>query len=504
MKNKKLIGLLAIIMGLLLIAPYFTGNMAKETVEKQAEEISKIPGYVFKVISYDKGWFTSHVIMNYGFDEHTLNILEKSAEKGNDVDQQTMKALKDGITFDVTVAHGPVTLQNGLNFALLTLSGSLKDIDHEIYRDIKERTKINSPLTIFASVSYGGETTLNVQSPAFDIDYIDNITAEKFTLNFGGIFAKTHINSHFDQFESNLEIPHAQFTMPTGNISLEGMNAISNGIKVNDYLWLGNGNFSLKNLNFVEQKNDISFSLNDFNTTYNLNKESDKNLAFQSNLNAENIKENDINLEKFHLDFSLSQLDIDAVTDYVKSINEAYQTAENMTQTAEQTSEKIVEIVKRVGDNLLKSSPKFIVHDLSFMMGNGIFKSDGKLFLNNENLENIPPLSDPSAIMALNKNINLSIFIAFDKTIAKSLAAIALKRQLTAGGVDMDKMPQEQFDQMIELQTSAALQNFTNLGYLIMNGEDYTTSFKMEKGQRSFNGKLLPAMLHAAETPVDK
>jgi len=484
-KNKKILGFLAIFLLILVVAPYFIGNKAKALLEKQAIQISELPGYKLEIRTYDQGWFSSHAEVFYGFDEHTLNILEASIDKKYSFDKSTYKLLKNGFIVDVTVAHGPITFQNGVNFALLTLAGRLQDMDYADFNDTMTKNNLDSMFDLFTSVSYGGTTTIKATVPAFK----ENDPKIEIGVIFSGMELQATLNAQQDEFGIFFNFPGLEILSPNGDLSLHGITGQATGTKMNDFLWLGKGNFSLGHFKIENSTDGLTLSLNNFSNDYDLSKESDTTLTMRLQSKAGSFVANedgqDVELADITLDFTLNHLNSEAITDYIKSIKQSYQLTE---QTQEQTTANLQAIAARIGEKLLKDSPEMIVTDLGFLMGGGFLKSEAKLSIDGDGLENIQQLSDP---IALNKRLVLQVNIKFDKAIANAMTAIGLKKQMAAGGADLASMPKAQRDQMINLQTSTALQTFINQGYLTQEGEIYSLHFDMKNGQRLVNGKPL-------------
>ncbi|MBL4645445.1 MAG: YdgA family protein [Rhizobiales bacterium] len=483
MKNKKLLSLGLIVVLFLGITPYFVGNMARGNIEKQAALLSQIPGYTLKIHAYDQGWFTSHVAISYGFDEHTLNILKDS----KDVDQNFFDLLNRGLTLDLTVAHGPVTFQNGLNFALLTLSGKLQDIDNEAYREFKAKTKIDSLAKTFVSVSYGGTTSIKAHSPSFKADYTA-ISGKKLIIHSAGMEMQATINAALDEYDADMHMDELSMEIDDSTIVLNKMNIRTSGFRINDYIWSGKGSTSIGKFSIISPK-DLSFSLRNLNTDYNFSRESDAALAFHGTFNVKTINANKTDLKDIQLSFDLKHLDIEALIDYVKSIKGAYQSQNEEIPTPEQTAANIQVITTRVGQKLIKGSPELIVHNLNFLIGEGYFESDGKMSINGKDLDNIELLSDP---VTLNKRLAATVKIKFNEALARALTTIGVEAQLAAGGVSVNSLPTEQLEQMINVQTSAALQTFIAQGYIQLKDDVYSAHLHMKDGQGLINGKPLP------------
>lgn len=483
MKNKKRLSIALVIILIFGIAPYFMGNMAKENIEKHAAQTSQIPGYILEIRDYDQGWFTSRATLSYGFDGHTLNSMKNS----ENLDQDFFEMLSEGLIFDVTVFHGPVTFQNGVNFASLTLSGKIQDIDHQAYRDFMAKANIDSLASIFVSVSYGGTTSITVESAPFSVDYSE-ISGKRVTVDSAGIEMQATINAALDEYAIKARMDKLAMTFEEGSIVFDQMTIQSNGNKINDFLWAGNGTTFIGKFN-ITAPDTGSFSLTDFTGHYDLSKESDTALALGFTLNMANITADKVILNDIHLDLDLNHLDLDALTYYVKFMKESYRPRNGEIPTPEQTAANIQSLTPHVGQRLIQGSPELVINKFNFLMADGFYKSNGTLSIDGDDLDTIDQLSDPTA---LNQRLAANVNIKFNKALAEALTAIGLKKQLAAGSVNINSIPSEQLDQMIAVQSSVALQAFITQGYIQLDGEEYSVHFDMKNGQRLINGKPLP------------
>ncbi|MBL4802822.1 MAG: DUF945 family protein [Emcibacter sp.] len=481
MKNKKIPALILIIILLLGVTPYLIGKMAKENIEDQVARMSEIPGYSIKIIEYDLGWFTSRMVLSYGLDEHTLSIMAKSTPKSNE--PEMFDLIKQGLVFDFTIAHGPITYQKGINLAIMTAQGSLQEIKSTKYLKVKKELGIDEIIDLFVKLSFNGTTDFKARITDFDYDGQDR-SGTKLTVVFEGMDLTANINASFDEYNLTIIAPKLSIVSKAGELSLSQINSSANGIRLNDYLWLGHGDFSFAQLNLKDTPKNIAFTVKNYSSKYAISKEDDKFLRFKWNNNIDNFTNHDLNIQDITLDTDFAHLDILAMTDYIKSIRQSYQN--DVSQ--EEAAKNIQMVAIRAGENVLKGSPKLIIHHLDFLMNDGFFKSDATVTFDGDDLINIQQLSDP---LMLNKKLSVLANIKFDKIMANALTAIGVKKQMTTGGVDLSKLPKEQLDQMINVQTSAALQTFINQGYLQSEDDIYSSHFHMKDGHKLINGKAL-------------
>ncbi|NOZ43047.1 MAG: YdgA family protein [Alphaproteobacteria bacterium] len=474
MKNKKFLSLIIVIILALGTVPYIIGNIARNKITQMANQISQMPGYTLKISKYDQGWFSSHAVIAYGLDQHTLNILEKSVKKD---DRGMLTLLKKGLIFDVTIDHGPIILQDGIDFDLLTLSGHLQNTGSN---SVKQKAKTTGLINLFATVSYRGASKITLNSPAFTTDHS----------NFTGMEINISLNSALDHYNARAKINKFSANIAKTTIILKQIDTAFSGSRINKYLWLGKGTVSLGKLS-ISVPNKPLFSLEGVTSNYTLDKENDTALTmhWQSRLAA--LVAADVSLKDFQMNLDVNHLDIAAMTDYIKSIQDVYQTTKGTPLTPQQTAARIQAISTRIGEKILKKSPELIINELDFSLGGGVLKSNGMVTFNGQELENIQQLSNP---LELNKRLIARANLNFNTKLATAIIAIGFKRRMAARGVDISRISKPRLDKAVNSRTMILLQNFVARGYLKRNGTDYSTRFDMKNGHRTINGKALPVV----------
>ncbi|WP_321389682.1 DUF945 family protein [Emcibacter sp.] len=482
---------LVIILGIL---PWFFGNMAHNKLEEQAATISEIPGYALTIREYDQGWFSSRALITYGFDQHMLDILEQSEQK-SEMDQMMLELFRTGAEFEVDIAHGPVTFQNGISFALLSADGSLKGFDTDGYRDFQAQAAVPGFLNVEAEVSYLGATTLDMTSPKFTA-VVTNDKGQEITITSGGLATKTTFSADITHYDTEGEMPLFTVTGTGETFILKKLSFEGSGDKVNDFIWLGEGETELGELSLTGPQG--SFVASNFEIEYDLEQAGDNNIDFGMTLRLpqflfapDDNKITGLDLKDILVDMSLNRLDEGALTDYVKGIK---QLTNNMNVGSPEEQQQIqmqtLQVINDAGRRLLLNSPELDIRELAFKMDGGSFDGDGMVKINAEGLDNAMILSMPGE---LTKRLDLDLTARFDQPLAEAFVLMGMKKQMAATGIDMGFMPPEQLKEAVSIQTSLMLQTYAQQG-LIVAGEEkntYQTRIQIKDGQQMVNGKAI-------------
>lgn len=459
MKNKKiLIALISVAAVLFLMAPYFMGILAKNKIDQHSEILSNIPGYVFKVKTYEKGWFTSEAVISYGFDQHTLEIM-KGKSPLNEENKAILDALEKGLIFDISIAHGPVTFQNGVDFSLFSLDGNVRD------GDLVNILKITTDwplLTLDGDVSYAGNMTFNLTGSSFTVsnkDKMQDLTFKgmKFTANIN-----RDISHYFIQGKLNgLQVTTSNATMVVQNIRIE-----SEADRLNDFLWVGKGTSTIEEVSTSNSGTSL-FSLKDFFSSYTIGKQDDVSLQATIDLKIAQTNIPHLNLENIKTNLKISNIDIAGLTDYVRAVYDIRP-----------------EELSLVGLKMIQRSPEMTVKNIHFEIGDSAFDSTGKFSLDGKGIDSIDHMRK-----TLKKSYKADVSVSFDKGIAEQLTLFSLRQKMRALKSQSSSPTEEQLVQMAQMQTGLALQSSVQQGLLNLDGELYRSHIEIKEGKTLINGK---------------
>ncbi|WP_417318958.1 YdgA family protein [Emcibacter sp.] len=485
--------ILVVIFGIL---PWFFGNMAHKKLEEQAVVVSKLPGYTLTIQEYDQGWFSSRAVFNLGFDEHMLEVFEKSENKDN-MDRTIMELFRHGMVFETDIAHGPVTFQDGINFALLTSKSNLQDFDTESFRIFKENSRIEYLLQGFSRVTYFGTIEGTFSSPAFSSRFT-NPKGQEIVIDFGGFEGETTMEADLSYYDLEAVMPGVTISSQDGSFTIWTIRMEAEAERLNDYLWLGEGETSMKSVEF-SAPGKAPFNLDKLKITYDMKKESDKDLSFALAFTIDKIagKESaeatdEIIIEDIELDTVAHRLEIGALTEYVKGVQEVsslmYQTTSPEEQKAQ--AEALAQVIGSAGQKLLLNSPELEIKALDFKFNGGSFDGDGVAKINAEGLTDAQALAVPEE---LTRRLDLDLTARFDQPLAEALVLMGMKKQMAASGMDMSALPPEQVKEAVGVQTSMMLQVYVQQGLIVAGEKENTfkSRIQIKDGQQMVNGKAI-------------
>ena len=485
--------ILVIIFGIL---PKFFGDMARQKIDEQIKIASDIPGYKMEISEYDQGWFSSRIVFSFGYDEHMLEILAKSEDKSK-LDDTLLEFFKNGLHFESTVAHGPITFQNGVNFALLTSKSHLKDFENEGYLAFKQQAGIDHLLEEFSTVSYFGTINSHFFMPAFSMVEEKEGGAIS-TVNVGGLEGKIEAPGDLSSYELDIvfrgaSVVDANSTLEFGEMVLKG-----DAKKLNDYIYLGEGETTLDSIVY-SSTTQAPFELKNLKMTYDMEQDSATDLSAELKLSLDRMVGRDGNLatdefiiEEVEIDLKASRLHIEALTDYVKGVQESSRLMYGAEDPEEQQAyaREVLEIINAAGQKLLLNSPELDIRDLDFKFNGGSFDSDGTVTVNAEGLEDANLLSVPQE---LTKRLSLDANARFDQALAEAFVIMGMTKQAAAAGMDISAMPPEQLKQAVSVQTTLMMQAYVQQGLIVAGDKENTfkTRIQIKDGQQLINGKAI-------------
>jgi|GEM_PF-1618326 len=491
-KRTLLFGVIAIVAAVLLITPYFFGQKAQENMENLISQVNNAPGYEMTLVEYDRGWFTSRSIVKYGFDQKTLDVLEE-AEKADPTDEVFMELLKKGATFKITQAHGPVTLQNGINFALLTAEGQLELADSDFLNEIYASNKIDSLVDMQAQVSYAGELEANFTSPK--VIYDDPLTPNKNDIKFGGMNVSLKMNSASENLQIQGTIP--QFILDTNiedsliSLQMSNISFENEGTKLTENIWTGKGNLTFGKYILEFPGPNGRAVMENLNISYDLAEQDPETLsaAFVIAMDKFNIP-NFGSLSDLKTDVLFTNLDIQATSDYIKDVQAASSQMPSVGSPAEaqkmQTDIMAQAIAKSAG-RFLARSPRMDINVIQFGLNDGFVKGTGFAKIDGEGLTNIEQLEDQAE---LQKRLAVDTTIHFDQKLAENLMSMTVKDQMAKGGVDVSQLTPEEIQQAVTMQTSLFLTTFRSQGWVEkIASQQYKAQLQYGEDGMILNGK---------------
>lgn len=473
-KRKVIIGSF-LLLGILIfgVSPHFLGKRAEEQMALFAEAVNEAPGYQLDLKSYDRGWFSSHALLNISFDTATILALENQPEPLADEDRALLGIMDQGILLELDISHGPVIFKDGIDFALMKTHGAITYEDSDI-----------DNFSINGRISYDGASEFRIYSKGFETE----ISAEK------PVWAKIEkfdfqlsLNSAVDQMEMFLEMPSLEITQKGAfSFHVKGVRFSATGDRIIDLLWAQDALAEISEISF-SSTNIPTIQMEGFSFKSVLARQDENSLNIDMNFALNHVGFAEQNIDSIVYDVSLRNIDIKAMMDYMGNIEKIQKYNSRLVRTLDPTElAKLEEMALTIGLKFLRRSPEMTVSRLAFKYGEGLFENDSLLQFSGESLDNITALRNTPEII---KHLAVESNITFNKVLFHDIMKIFTLQKMEKSGIDTSLLTPEQLDQTIALQSSAMLKGFVGQGFLTEDNDLYKSHISFKEGIPLVNGK---------------
>ncbi|KGJ98080.1 YdgA family protein [Thalassotalea sp. ND16A] len=336
----------AVVAGL-LVAPYFSGQLAETEMRNMVAKMQSIPGVSVSIENYHSGWFnsTADVVLNYS----------------QEIDSQ-VAPLEMKIISKQSMQHGPILSQsNGLGFGLIDIAydfdlthnqGAAVEFTHNFTKD-----KLES----YMRIGYTGTMTSFVSLQPVQIMSADgNFDIKAFA--FDSVFSRDG-QLQFSGNWQGLDVTKlAEKVMSIGEMQFSADQQVVRGdIFSYNALALGDSNFYIKNIEMIGATAAESVTINDL-TVLSTSHEENGFMYADVDINIDSINAIGQEFSKFAYQLSLNKLDLDV-----------YQEFQNLMiqNNAQQDPDMLMMQMQAMLPELLTSGPELKITKLGMQTAQG-------------------------------------------------------------------------------------------------------------------------------------
>lgn len=455
---KKIVILLSILIIALFVAP---GLIGFKVQSRHQEVISRMQQSGMEVVSddYRRGWFGSS-------SETKLKMpMPAKAKEG---------AFEFVIVNDIV--HGPLSSAGGL--ALATMSTSFKVDDKALFPGEENRVMQTN-----VSLDGSGETIIAI--PALKL--ADKPGRPE--IQFSGADGNILFDANLSQFKLDIKMPQFWVSGDKGEtLKITEVDLTSNSKAGLFSLFLGNGNFRVKQVEFNNPKSDVAVKIDAINIAGNTS-ESDGKLAIGVNYAVEAVTVGSAIYGPAQLDLEFDNISARVAAKLQKEMQEMR--ALNLTK--EQESMAILNLLLGAGPDLLQANPKMAVKRLYVKTPDGDI--DGNLSIATDNLQWKDIGNFRAVLKKLEADASISMPEKLFRTVAEMQAKVAMMRQIEQRkklGHEIAVPSQEEMEQLAKEMTGQQLEFLLQQELVKREGANISTKAKLGDGLLSVNGKTVP------------
>lgn len=469
---KKLIPIAVVILVVAAIAaPPLIGGVMESTVRTRIERMDDNPMFAMRIVEYDRSWFSSQAEIEMALDERYFDLLAATGDI-NDA-QMTAMMNEQSIHIPVSLTHGPVIVSDGLYFGLARLYAVLDNRDQLAAMAMQE-LGLDYLAELRGQVSYLGRFSFLGNVPP--IDYYD----ESGQLQFSGL------NIEGSAHRGNLQLDGGfnSLAMDADGTAatIENLFLTSDSDQINQALWIGEFDSGIESLVIVDTYGGAGDALRFSGLRANGSTDLDATgelLEATATYIAEtvHIPELDMELTDTEVTVSIENISAQAMTDYY----------ENMFNIDPQNPDAAIVAMQDLSGRILENNPGISVDPIRFTLdGESLTAAISARIVNAD--QGNADFTNPFALLSM---LEASADLSASKPLFLRLASLGAAGQM--GSIRPgDLPPGETVESMAEAQAQLMIANFLAPGYLVDDGENYTTDIDYANGEVRINGNPLP------------
>ncbi len=455
---KKIVILLTTLIIVLFMVP---GIIGFKVQSRHQEVISKMQQGGLEVVSddYQRGWF--------GARSETKFKLATPSDAKEDSIEFTM--LND-------IVHGPLSPDGGL--ALATIGTSFK-VDEEALFPGEENKVMQTNIGLDGS----GKTLIVV--PALKL--ADKPGRPE--IQFSGADGKVLFDTGFTQFELDLKMPQLWVGGEKGeSFKVTGAELRSSSKAGLFSLFLGNGEFLVKQIEFNNPNNDVALKIDAIDISSDTS-ESDGKLTAAINYAVEAVTVNSTVYGPAQFEIEFGNISAQVVSKLQKEMQEM----QSLNLTKEQESMAVLNLLMGAGPDLLQANPTLAIKRLFVKTPDGDI--DGNLSIAAKGLEWKDIGNFQSVLQKLEADAAITMPEKIYRTAMEMQARVGMMRQIEQRkklGHEITVPSQEEIDQLSKQMSGQQLELLLQQELVKREGTNISSQAKLSDGLLSVNGKTIP------------
>jgi uncharacterized protein YdgA (DUF945 family) len=308
-------------------------------------------------------------------------------------------------------------------------------------------------------------------------------------IQFSGADGTVLFDTDLRQFEMDLKMPQFWVGGDKGETLKITEVELKSSSKAGLYsLFLGNGNFLVKQVEFSNPKKEVAVKIDAINISGDT-RESDGNLAFTASYAVDAVKVNDVAYGPAQFEMEFANISAEVVSKLQKEIQEM----QALKLTKEQESMAVMNLMLGAGPDILKADPKMAIKRLFVKTPDGDI--DGTLSIAANGLQWKDIGNFKSVLKKLKADAAITVPEKIVNVVMEMQAKAAMARQIEQRkklGHEIAEPSIEEMNQLVKQMAGQQLEFFLQQELVKREGKNISTKAKLSDGLLSVNGKTVP------------
>jgi len=478
--KKSLLVIVAIAVLAAVAAPWVSGQITARRLAADVERANAEGEINVAIVDYARGWRESTARVEFSLPDAAFDDVDMPENLPIDF-LAAREALREPVTLNVAMRHGPVLLGGG--GAGLNLAESTIHIDPDTpgYAELLEELGIEQLFELRTVTRFGGRTEFAAEMPP--IDFVRD--------DIGIVFSGAEANGFYEfgarRFAADGTAASLVVDSPMASLTLEQLRFASDSTHYNDLLRLGHADGSVARLSVTDQSAGVptTLTLVDFTASFDVELEDDgEHARLGSAYRFASLSDGaQLNLSDLDLTATARGIDIDALTTYIAASQQAALQPESAAPLTLEVEDALFA--------LLAASPTIEVAPMSVNWNDEAVNATLRFGVDGANL---PPRTAFTLMsLMLGDAVSIDATVEMSAIIARWLAARAMAFQLRrSAAADGMTFTEDEVEALANMQAATALAQLVAQGMLLSTGTGYSTQASYAGGSLTINGNTLP------------
>jgi uncharacterized protein YdgA (DUF945 family) len=374
------------------------------------------------------------------------------------------------------IVHGPLSPDGGL--ALASIGTSFMVDDKALFPGEENRVMQTN-----IGLDGSGKTVIAVPP----LKFADKPGRPE--IQFSGADGTVLFDTGLKQFEMDLKMPQFWVGGDKGETLKITEVELKSNSKAGLYsLFLGNGDFLIKQIEFSNPKKEVAVKIDAINISGDT-RENDGNLAFSANYAVDAVKVNDVVYGPAQFEMEFANISAEVVSKLQKEIQEM----QALKLTKEQESMAVMNLMLGAGPDILKANPKMAIKRLFVKTPDGDI--DGTLSIAANGLQWKDIGNFQSVLKKLEADAAITVPEKIVNVVMEMQAKAAMTKQIEQRkklGHEIAEPSKEEMGQLVKQMAGQQLEFFLQQELVKREGTNISTKAKLADGLLSVNGKTVP------------